>query len=86
MNSSDSKICEILHDSIAYADNKEGRRVIKTHLPFELLPPNLADKCKVIYVARNPKDVALSYYHFTRAFSGSRDNFMEMFRKGNMLV
>jgi len=85
MDSSDPDICEILHDSIAYVDNKEGRRVIKTHLPFEFLPPDLFEKCKVIYVSRNPKDVALSYYHFASAdsvFSGSTENFMEMFMKG----
>ncbi|XP_046391695.1 sulfotransferase 1C4-like [Ischnura elegans] len=38
-------------------------RHIKTHLPFSLLPPKLLDTSKVIYVARNPKDVAVSYYH-----------------------
>ncbi|XP_045478189.1 sulfotransferase 1C4-like isoform X2 [Harmonia axyridis] len=39
------------------------RRVIKTHLPFELLPPDILKKgCKVIYVCRYPKDVCVSYY------------------------
>lgn len=41
-------------------------RHLKTHLPFSLLPPDLPDKCKTIYVARNPKDVAVSYYHHNR--------------------
>ncbi|XP_030751841.1 estrogen sulfotransferase-like [Sitophilus oryzae] len=44
-----------------------GRRFIKTHLPFSLLPPNLTKEgCKVIYVARNPKDVAVSFYYLNR--------------------
>jgi len=38
-------------------------RNIKTHLPFSLLPAGLTDKAKVVYVARNPKDVVVSYYH-----------------------
>ena len=38
-------------------------RVIKSHLPFSHLPPNLTEKAKVIYVCRRPKDVIVSYYH-----------------------
>ncbi|XP_063916844.1 sulfotransferase 1E1-like [Zophobas morio] len=45
------------------------RRFIKTHLPFSLLPPNLLKVgCKVVYLARNPKDVAVSFYHLNRLF------------------
>ncbi|KAJ8939807.1 hypothetical protein NQ318_012807 [Aromia moschata] len=45
-----------------------GRRFIKSHLPFSLLPPNLLQAgAKIIYVARNPKDVAVSFYHLNRS-------------------
>ncbi|KPJ05082.1 Sulfotransferase 1C4 [Papilio xuthus] len=43
-------------------------RVIKTHLPMSLMPPSLPDSCKVVYVARDPRDVAVSYYHLTSEF------------------
>ncbi|XP_077296310.1 sulfotransferase 4 isoform X3 [Arctopsyche grandis] len=48
-------------------DKIKTPRFIKTHLPFSLLPPTiLTSGCKVIYVARNPKDVAVSFYHLNK--------------------
>ncbi|XP_037932007.1 luciferin sulfotransferase-like [Teleopsis dalmanni] len=45
------------------------RRFIKTHFPFSLLPPSVLEKkCKIIYVTRDPKDVAVSYYHLNRLY------------------
>uniref|UniRef100_A0A2A4KBH0 Sulfotransferase domain-containing protein n=1 Tax=Heliothis virescens TaxID=7102 RepID=A0A2A4KBH0_HELVI len=43
-------------------------RFIKTHLPMSLLPPNLLDTAKVVYVARDPRDVAVSCYHHSKLF------------------
>ncbi|XP_052737838.1 uncharacterized protein LOC112044107 [Bicyclus anynana] len=38
-------------------------RFIKSHMPMSLLPPSLLDKTKVVYMMRDPRDVAVSYYH-----------------------
>nr|XP_019843055.1 PREDICTED: sulfotransferase 1A1 isoform X2 [Bos indicus] len=65
-------------------------RLLKTHLPLALLPKTLLDqKVKVIYMARNAKDVAVSYYHFYRMAKvhpdpGTWDSFLEKFMAGEV--
>lgn len=60
-------------------------RTIKTHLPFSLMPPSLLDTAKVVYVARNPKDVVISFHHHTRiaassfGYAGSFEDFVQYF-------
>ncbi|XP_071952598.1 sulfotransferase 1C2-like [Antedon mediterranea] len=45
-------------------NSMKGRRIIITHLPLSLLPPQVfSKKVKIIYVARNPKDCGVSLYH-----------------------
>ena len=46
--------------------NRPSPRFVKSHLPFSLNNPRLLDVCKVVYVARNPKDVCVSFYHHMR--------------------
>jgi len=61
-------------------------RVIKSHLPLYLLNPSLLDTCKVVYVARNPKDVIVSFYHHQRlvkdsSYSGTLAEFADIFMR-----
>ncbi|NXS58823.1 ST2B1 Sulfotransferase, partial [Brachypteracias leptosomus] len=66
------------------------RRLLTTHLPARVLAPALQrSKAKVIYVARNPKDVAVSFYHFHRLAKflpdpGSFDAFLTQFLEGTV--
>ncbi|KAM8945954.1 sulfotransferase 2B1-like [Pelodytes ibericus] len=62
----------------------EGPRIITTHLPSEVLAPMLQNtKAKVIYVLRNPKDVAVSFYFFHKMakFLPDFDSFPEFLEK-----
>ncbi|CAJ0968592.1 unnamed protein product [Ranitomeya imitator] len=56
------------------AENMAPPRILKTHLPVQLLPPSFWEQdCKMIYVARNAKDCMVSYYHFQRMNKGLPD-------------
>ncbi|KAF4531661.1 hypothetical protein B566_EDAN016962 [Ephemera danica] len=59
---------QILTNATHTLNETKNKRFIKTHIPFSLLPPALLDTCKVVYVCRHPKDVAVSYFHFCCTF------------------
>nr|CAD7442994.1 unnamed protein product [Timema bartmani] len=70
-------------DSITLASKMKSPRILKTHLPVQMLPKEVwTKKPKIIYVSRNPKDAAVSYYHHHRLWNGyvgSFEEFMEAF-------
>ena len=75
--------------SVEFAENLQSPRVIKSHLPLEMLPPNLVDTCKVIFVCRTPKDCCVSYYnhHLTIPdyhFKGMFSDFAKLFLEGSL--
>uniref|UniRef100_A0A1L8E4W8 Putative estrogen sulfotransferase-like protein n=1 Tax=Nyssomyia neivai TaxID=330878 RepID=A0A1L8E4W8_9DIPT len=54
-------------ESLKYLQDMPSPRFIQTHLPAPLLPKEVwTVKPKIIYVTRNAKDTALSFYHFYR--------------------
>ncbi|XP_026330970.1 sulfotransferase 1C4-like [Hyposmocoma kahamanoa] len=70
--------------------NMKSHRFIKTHLPMSLRPPNLLDTCKVVYVARDPRDVAVSYYCFNKenvllGLTAPFKDFFELLKKDLLL-
>ncbi|XP_047488250.1 sulfotransferase 1B1-like [Penaeus chinensis] len=76
--------------TLQMAAAQKGPRILKSHLQLELLNPDLLDTCKVVYMARNPKDVCVSYFHHCRKntkkiFQGEFSDFAEAFM-GNKLL
>lgn len=57
-------------------------RVFKSHLPYIWIPKRI---CRYIYVARDGRDVAVSFYHFYKShfrYSGSFSDFYRRFMRG----
>lgn len=70
--------------TVDFVDKMEGRRFIKTHLPWHLLPDQLKENknAKIIYTMRNPKDLAISFYHYcmlAHRINCTFEEFLELF-------
>lgn len=70
--------------------NRRSPRLFCSHLHEHLVPHGLQDKGKIIYVSRNPKDIMVSYFHFTHFMkilksSETYSEVMEKFISGHMI-
>lgn len=77
-------------NSISFVDQMAGRRFIKTHLPWHLLPEQLTSSsdAKIVYTMRNPKDQAVSFYHYcllVHQMNCSFDEFIDVFLDDKMV-
>ena len=59
------------HETAITADDLTPPRAFKSHMPYGRMPcgPPSSTPSKYIYVARNPKDLATSFYHHFSAFN-----------------
>uniref|UniRef100_A0A674J3U0 Sulfotransferase n=2 Tax=Terrapene triunguis TaxID=2587831 RepID=A0A674J3U0_9SAUR len=82
--------CPGLLNGTEQLDMVPSPRLVKTHLPVQLLPVSFWEQdCKMIYLARNAKDVAVSYYHFYQMAKmhpdpGTWDEFLGKFMAGKV--
>ncbi|KAJ1956805.1 hypothetical protein GGI12_005207 [Dipsacomyces acuminosporus] len=73
-------------------ENLQSPRLFKSHMSYEMALGGVPaeNPCKYIYVARNPKDVCASYYHFQFAvdnpgnYKGDWDPWFQMFAEGRV--
>jgi hypothetical protein len=76
--------------SINYLKSLTSPIVVKTHLPFQLLPKQIKNNIKnpkMIYVTRDPRDTCVSRFHHARllgSYGGDLETFCKMFLEGKV--
>ncbi|KAG8434047.1 hypothetical protein GDO86_012422 [Hymenochirus boettgeri] len=66
-------------------------RVLTSHLPYHIFAKSFfTSKAKIIYVMRNPKDIFVSLFHFSKIICHYKDpesfeDYLEDFLQGNLL-
>lgn len=77
------------NNSLKNIDKMRGQRFIKTHLPANLLPVGLwTSKARIVYVARNPKDAAISNFHHHKGiygYQGTFPDYLQGFLDGHLI-
>ena len=68
------------HAMIEFLKTMPQRRLFTSHLPHPLMPSLNNTTAKIIYVARNPKDVAISTYFHNQSKLGYEGTWQEHFQ------
>ncbi|KAM8974853.1 sulfotransferase 6B1-like [Pelodytes ibericus] len=72
-------------------DKIRSKRIIPTHLSYDMLPTDFkVKKCKAIYIVRNPKDTAVSLFHYYKDNPNlptieTWQTYFDMFMKGEVV-
>ena len=77
-----------VEDFGAFQKVTDHRRLFTSHLPYVLMPDLDGTTAKYIYVARNPKDVAISYYYHDMSkggYEGTWEDHFNLFLNGEVM-
>ena len=72
---------------IAFLETMPQRRRFTSHLPYSLMPHLNNTTAKIVYVARNPKDVAISTYFHNQSklsYEGTWEEHFQEFLNGDV--
>ena len=74
---------ELAPDTFKILAERPSPRIIKTHLPFMMLPDQIRTREKtprIIHVYRNSRDTCVSLFHYMRIFEGYTGDFNSLSR------
>ncbi|XP_063773964.1 sulfotransferase 6B1-like [Pseudophryne corroboree] len=77
-------------DKYEHLKKQPSPRVLASHMTYDNIPKSFLEKTKILVILRNPKDTAVSYYHFTNSNPmlptySSWDLFFQDFISGNII-
>ncbi|XP_073413766.1 sulfotransferase 6B1-like isoform X1 [Dendrobates tinctorius] len=75
---------------LIFLKHQPSPRLFASHLTYENIPKSFLEKTKILLILRNPKDTAVSYYHFLNGnpvlpTMSSWDSFFDDFITGNVI-
>ncbi|XP_023164036.1 estrogen sulfotransferase [Drosophila hydei] len=80
-------VSDAFGNTVELVKNLPRPRYARSHLSWQLLPSQLDTiKPKIVYTARNPKDLCVSYYHYCKllhGINGDFEQFVELFLGGH---
>ncbi|EDW67338.1 luciferin sulfotransferase [Drosophila virilis] len=80
-------VADAFGNTVELVRNLPRPRYARSHLSWQLLPEQFETvKPKIVYTARNPKDLCVSYYHYCKllhGINGDFEQFVELFLGGH---
>ncbi|KAH8293532.1 hypothetical protein KR054_001367 [Drosophila jambulina] len=80
-------VAQTFGNTVDLVRNLPRPRFARSHLSWQLLPEEFETvKPRIVYTARNPKDLCVSYYHYCKllhGINGDFEQFVDLFLEGH---